>query len=227
LYESATGALSNGAGSHFFVGATGDGLTRRALITFDVAAAIPAGSTVNSASLTLRMTQTSNTTGTNVSLHRALADWGEGTSRASGNEGGGAAATPGDATWIHRFFPTSGWVSAGGDFDIDESAHTLVSSFGAYTWSGASMVRDLQHWLDVPSENYGWMLRGDEGGSSTAKRFDSRSVATVLNRPVLTIDYTPVPEPTTTLFVCGAPALVIGRFTRALHRSRAFGAAGT
>ena len=46
LYESITGTVSNGSGPYFFVGMTTGGERRRGLIRFDVASAIPAGSTV-------------------------------------------------------------------------------------------------------------------------------------------------------------------------------------
>src|SRR5512138_1978 len=57
LYESATGALSNGAGAHFFAGRTGTnsgGKIRRGVIAFDVAANVPPGSTITNVVLTLR-----------------------------------------------------------------------------------------------------------------------------------------------------------------------------
>ena len=50
-----------------------------------------------------------------IELHKLLADWGEGTSQATGEEGQGAPATPNDATWRHRFFDTIFWTNEGGD----------------------------------------------------------------------------------------------------------------
>ena len=76
LYEDAGGALSNGGGDFFFAGKNGQGATRRGVIAFDVAAAVPGGSIVTSASLILNMSRTSGGGGS-VSLHRLLADWGE------------------------------------------------------------------------------------------------------------------------------------------------------
>ena len=80
---SESGSESNGAGNSFFAGRTKDGPIRRGLIAFDVAAAIPAGATINSATLTLYMSRT-RTQNQTVSLHRILAAWGEGTSHAAG-----------------------------------------------------------------------------------------------------------------------------------------------
>ena len=106
LYEDDMGLLSNGAGQHMFVGTTNfSPLLRRALIAFDIAGNIPAGSTIQSVALTLNMSQTSGIA-IDIDLRIANRDWGEGTSMASGGEGGGDAATPGDATWVHTFFDT-------------------------------------------------------------------------------------------------------------------------
>src|ERR1043165_7657800 len=112
MYEDVTGSLSTGAGSGMFAGTTGQNLLRRALLSFDVSA-IPAGSIVTDVRVTLHLSRAS-TGATDVAFHRTLASWGEGTSVASGEQGQGAAATPGDATWVHRFFPTDTWAAAGG-----------------------------------------------------------------------------------------------------------------
>ncbi len=91
LYESSAGTLSNGAGSHLFVGRTGAGnagAVRRAVLAFDVASALPAGAVIDSVHLKMRMNRT--VAGARVvSVHRLLDDWGEGTSVATGNEGTG------------------------------------------------------------------------------------------------------------------------------------------
>jgi hypothetical protein len=89
LYESITGSLSNGVGDYLFAGLTDEDtpMRRRALLAFNVASAIPAGSTINSAILALQMSRTKAAT-VNVSLHAMQADWGEGTSDADGEEGG-------------------------------------------------------------------------------------------------------------------------------------------
>ena len=93
---------SNGIGSYFFAGNTDSSETRRAVIAFDLSA-VPAGSTINSVTLTLYMSRTQAGDVSN-SLHRLLADWGEGNSDAGGQEGGGDSSQLNDASWRYRFY---------------------------------------------------------------------------------------------------------------------------
>ena len=191
LYESTGGFLSNGAGAHLFAGKTSGGDIRRAVLAFDVAGQIPAGAIIKSVILELRMSRSTSGAGT-IELHRLLADWGEGTSDVSGNEGRGTPSTEGDATWVHRSFSTESWQTPGGDFSPTVSAGTPVSGIASYTWgSTAQMVDDVQSWLDDPSSNFGWILIGNEASIHTTKRFDSRENATAASRPVLTVTFTP------------------------------------
>ncbi|MFQ5638543.1 MAG: DNRLRE domain-containing protein [bacterium] len=189
LYEDDAGSLSNGKGTGLFVGrvSTGGGeKIRRGLLAFDIAANIPASATIQSVTLTLNMSRTS-AADQGIELLRVQADWGEGTSTAAGQGGGGAAATTGDATWLHTFFDTDLWTTAGGDFSNTVSASQTVGGIASYTWgSTAEMVADVQDWLVSPSGNFGWVLIGNESTGGTTKRFDSRESS---NPPVLTVEY--------------------------------------
>ncbi len=187
------GLLSNGAGQHFFAGATGTGAVRRGVIAFDVAGAIPAGSTITSATLKLNMSRTHFTSGPEtIRLRRLTSNWGEGTSVGMMGEGGGAGSTAGDATWIHTFFNNAFWTTAGGDFSAVTSASAVVGNPGAYSWgSTAEMVADVQGWLDNPASNFGWILIGNEAGISTAKRFDSKDNLLPAVHPELVVEFTP------------------------------------
>ncbi|MGH9748704.1 MAG: DNRLRE domain-containing protein [Candidatus Polarisedimenticolia bacterium] len=198
LYQSATGATSNGAGDHFFVGRTeviAGGVIHRGLIAFNVAQAIPAGARVTRVELTLNMSRT--IVGLKpVSLHRLLASWGEGTSDAAAQEGSGAPATTGDATWLHRFFNTVFWSAAGaaGDFVATPSTTVQIGAIGSYTLlSTPALVADVQGWLDDPSTSFGWILIGDESTLATSKRFDSRTNLIATARPRLTIEFSTGP----------------------------------
>ena len=68
------------------------------------------------------------------------------------------------------------WGTNGGDFAPAISASTTVGAPGLfYSWSSPAMIADVQAWLDSPADNHGWILRGDEGSQSTARRFESRT----------------------------------------------------
>ena len=192
LYESANGSLSNGAGTGFFAGRTNQAVEsiRRGLMAFDIAGNIPSGATISSVTLALNMSQTVSGPQP-VQLRRLLANWGEGTSVAGGNGGGGAPATTGDATWLHTFFSTNQWATSGGVYSSTASATQTVNTIGTYSWgSTPQMVSDVQGWLNNPSTNFGWLLLGNEFTSLTSKRFDTREHPTTSFRPKLTVTYT-------------------------------------
>jgi hypothetical protein len=177
------------------VGTTGIGTRNRGLVKFDVAGSVPAGATITSVSLGLRINQ-GGFSMQGVSLHRLLVDWGEGT-KSNGPTGAGsvgAPATAGEATWNNRFAPSTPWGAAGGQANVDYAATASgsanVGSTGSFTWSSPGMAGDVRAWLNDPGSNFGWMiLFNNESSSGTARRFASRESATVANRPRLTIEY--------------------------------------
>jgi hypothetical protein len=212
LYQSATGQLANGGGDFFFAGRTQQELDsiRRGVIEFDIQSFIPAGAVINSATLTLQ-TSTTRATGVFVSLHRLTREWNEGTSDASGNEGGGAPMAGNDVTWLHASFPGSPWTGAGaaGDFIGAASASVLISGPGAfYSWTG--MESDMQGWLTDAGANHGWILIGDESTAVTSVSFASRTNPNDDNRPVLRVDYTIIPEPHAAWLTLPAVIAVLG-----------------
>ena len=197
LIESASGAFANGSGPAFFAGrvSSSSGSIRRALIAFEPAEAIPAGSRITAVTVTLRLHPSGTNAGpVTLGLHRVIAGWGEGVSSSSG--GGGAPSQPGDSTWLHRSYPDLFWVSPGGDFDPVPHGNALVDQPDHYSWeSTPEMVADIQSWLDDPPGNNGWMLMGDESRPTTVKRFDSREEPEENSRPVLTVEFVPPCEP--------------------------------
>lgn len=207
LYQTANGSTSNGAGTAMFAGRnsqTTDSI-RRALLHFDLAAAVPAGATIQSVSLRL-YNSASNVGDQSVALHRLLESWGEGASAATGGQGNGAPAAPGDATWLHRYYADTPWSAAGGVFAAAPSAATVVGGVGPWTWSSTpALVADAQHFLDQPGSNFGWALVGNESAASTAKRFATREEPDAGLRPALVVTY--IPEPSSAVLV-GAIALL-------------------
>jgi hypothetical protein len=217
LFENSTGSLSNGAGSYLFSGATSHSGRRRALLHFDLSA-LPQGSTITNVTLQLFMSFTVAGGDQAQTLHRALADWGEGTSNSGGSVssggGSGAASTTNDATWIHRFFPGQMWSSAGGDFAAMSSATQMVSAtVGSYNWSSAQLTADVQGWANDRTTNFGWVLTGPEASTETAQRFNTRENPDDTTRPKLVVEFTApasVPIPPWTSAVLGALVVLAG-----------------
>ena len=195
LYESTTGDLSNGAGSWFFAGKTNTVALRRGILAFDLTS-IPSDAFVEDASLVLFMDQTFIAASQTIRLHRVQQDWGEGTTDAGFNEGGGGPATPGSVTWLHTFFNTDFWTVVAGDFDAVSSAETNVGAEGFfYTWTGPGLIEDVQGWVANPSLNFGWILIGNENSAGTTKRFRTREYpdSLTVTIPQLTVSYLPSP----------------------------------
>ncbi len=190
IYSPGTPALSNGIGDSLFAGRTGQGRTVRTLVAFSLAGRIPAGAKVDSVALTLRVNTPHSANAQTVAVHRLLADWGEGLSAAPRGEGGGAAATTGDTTWLARFFNTSAWTTAGGDFAPTASSTQLATGSGVdVVWSTPALAADVQAWLDQPASDFGWILIA-QNEATAAVRFSSREGAPI---PSLVVNYTEPP----------------------------------
>jgi hypothetical protein len=202
LIEAPLGDVSNGASFAFFagrVGSQGDTTRRRGAVRFDLASAIPTGSTVNSVTVRLYCMQSNNGT-QNIKLHKMLADWGEGTSSFGG--GSGAPAASGDATWLHQFFPGVFWTTPGGDYGTTVLANKNVSTSGSYTWSSPGLTDAVQGWVNNPAGNFGFCVTGNEAQTQTVKKFATREwdsitqptpPAIIAQRPHIIIDFTPAP----------------------------------
>jgi hypothetical protein len=221
-------ALADGSGPYLWVSVTAEGVVRRALVKFDVSA-VPAGSVVKSATLTVRQTRARGEH--NVALHRLLAAWSEGP--ASSSSGAGGATSAGDSTWLHRNFPGSLWTTAGGDFNPTASATQLLTQTtpASFSWTGQlppgggvspGIVADVQLWVNTASANHGWILVGDETTVLNAKRLESRSAGIEADRPTLTVvfDSAPVangdvPLPPWAIAMLGLTLLTMGWRARA------------
>lgn len=190
LYESTTGDLANGAGSALFVGMTGQPNARRALLRFDVAGSLPTGARILSARLLLTIETASSPATQTFDAHRVSQDWLEGATVATGSQGGGGAALAGDTTWLHTDYPNTLWSNAGGDFDpVPSFSFELPDSGQASTGSQVGIATDLQFWLDNPSMNFGWLLKGDETLASSARKLTSRQSVNSSDRPRIVLSY--------------------------------------
>ncbi len=184
-----SGTASNGGGDFVFVGRNDAGLVRRGLVRFDLSA-IPAGSTISAAVMTLHASEA--TPGAQpVSVHRVAQSWGEGVSDAKDGDSSGARATENDATWVYRLYDVLQWSTPGGS--VAESASDAIevdAADRAYAWSGSGVAADVALWVNNAGQNFGWALIGPENVRS-AKRFNSRTHPVKETRPTLTVTFSP------------------------------------
>jgi hypothetical protein len=197
-----------GDGTTFTAGGRRQGGRTRALMLFDIAGNVPAGSTINSATLTLNVEGVpSGGFNSLFDLNKTLVSWGEG----NGSDHGGSVAGANQATWNNRFGSSGGpWSTAGGDFSATVSATRSITGFGSYTFaSTANLVLDVQGWLNTPASNFGWLLRSESESTPTSiRRFGSRDDGA--SAPLLTITYT-VPEPGALTFLLSGALLLVWR----------------
>lgn len=190
---------SFGAGHWIASGTTQNGNSNRALLKFDVAAAIPAGSTITDVGLYVTVTR-DPVDGYNPSpssLRRMLRPWGEGANPTPViSPGFGLPALPGDATWSHASWGTNAWTIPGGLEGVDYSAAISTTTEIAearttpYFFESGGTIADVQFWLDYPESNFGWMLKAeDELSRFTARRFGSRELEDPGESPQLVITY--------------------------------------
>ena len=182
---------SGGASPYIYVGVEHfSGTLMRGLVDFNVAGSIPAGSTINSVSLTVSMVLTSSTTTVTptVGLHDVLQNWGQGTGVPTAFMPPFSPTTTNDATWTNTFYPNQSWNTPGGDFSSTVSGTAVFGADGTNSTfnSTSQMVADVQSWLNNPSANFGWLMQGDETQNS-GKMIGSMHSS---NPPTLTIDYT-------------------------------------
>lgn len=205
LFEAAPNNSLGGA-TFFNAGTTQNYTRNHALLRFDPREKIPPGSTILSVRLTIEVERRPRDgfASVEMGLHRMLKSWGEGETvpkLPDTSPGLGGAAGTGDATWTHRFHNTTNtWAEPGGAIDVDyvaeRSTATVLFSVedSPYEFPTTSrLVGDVQHWLDHPLDNHGWMMRPvDERPNFTARRMSSREGTAP---PVLFIDFTPPPPP--------------------------------
>lgn len=203
---------SNGSGPGIFAGGNGQLAPHRALIAFDIASLIPAGSVITGVQLTMYIGIVAGSGGApglgdqtprTMDLHRLTREWGEGATGANatqiGSTGQGFPANPGDATWLDAAYQQTSWTTPGGDYLADVSASLAVGSvFGSpQTWTSTpALVADVQAWLDDPAANFGWILiNHDENLQQTHRAFYSSEWTNPAMRPQLLISYEPAPVP--------------------------------
>jgi len=147
---------------------------RSALMQWDVSS-IPQGSVVQSASITLFVT---NTTRDEFELYEVLRTWFEL-----------------DASW-NEAAPGQSWGLAGAQQIGTDRANTVLGTFtspngGLTTLTlNAAGIALVQSWINSPSTNRGVIMQDYDNGTSDGVGFSSSEATTVANRPKLTITYT-------------------------------------
>jgi hypothetical protein len=193
---------SLGAATWIAAGTTQNGNSNRALLKFDVAAAVPAGSTITDIGFKIWVTRSpvDGNADSLFSLRRVLRPWSEGLGLPvdPNYPGLGAPAQSGDATWTHAVWGTNAWTIPGGQEGVDYasgfSASTFIAGVSAepYFFESGGMIADVQFWLDHPEQNFGWMLKTEEEDINfTARRFGSRELEDPFESPQITISYLP------------------------------------
>lgn len=176
---------NSGAADGIRAGKNGQGENRRILIRFDVSA-IPTQAMIVDTTLEMFVTDIpGNTAGmTTHSLHRVLQDWVEGTGTNMNGE-----TVSGAVTWNAAKEGIEAWHSPGGTYEIAVSAQAVVPSVlqAAAVWSDVRMIADVQDWINGTTENYGWIIIGDESAARSVRGYASSEIADLA--PVLHIAF--------------------------------------
>jgi hypothetical protein len=230
---------ASGKGPGMFVGADGSLNRNRSLIQFDIADSVPAGAQITGATLTLILGQVAgsgsggaggNIPTRTINLFALNQDWGEGTSGSPttagiGGSGQGYPRVAGDSSWDFAMYDsasttTGKWNNGGSDVhggnfaSVESASSTFTLPYTVntpYTWSAGGMVSDVQHWLDAPGSNHGWLLKAMNGINSSNQSvsledtvtsflgFWTKDGAAANSNPALApslqVTYTVAPEP--------------------------------
>ena len=146
------------------------------LLRFDLSS-IPTTATVFDAHLLLFTT--ANAAQGTVTVHRLLESWDEGTQD----------GVDGEANYIQRK-PSTFWMTPGAT-DNSRSAATnggFMPSTPSALFNFAISTSMVQSWVSTPATNFG-LVFAIGSGDSTA--FESSEAATMTNRPMLRVTYTP------------------------------------
>ena len=171
--------VNNGANPRLTLNASSS--VGRPLLKFDLSA-IPAGSTVTAATLSLYQ-ETSGSVGSSppnpvYNLHRVTRAWVEGTKQGTGTADG--------ATW-NSSDGSGAWTTPGGDFDPAVAASAPANeNIDWKTWDVGGLVTD---WVNGANPNHGMLLNGV--GAISTLGFASSDNGTAANRPKLEVSFVP------------------------------------
>ena len=180
---------ADGNAATYITGRVANGARARALLRFSFGD-VPAGSVVNSVSLTVNVERNHFGTSPPHGLYRLLVDWSEL-----------------GATWNSSGFAP--WTT-GGNAASAADANAILGTAGSYTFvSTTTLVDTVQGWLTNSSSNFGWVLRyTNETAIGDALRIASGNSG---GAPSLVVDYTP-PPPTPPTINIANPRVADGKF---------------
>ena len=164
---------------------------------------------ITSATIELYGFSRSDTNTNTVTMHEIVsgnADWVEGTHNFTD------ATNSGESTYAYKKDATDGWVGgqngcgAATDYNstiLDTVAFDTLDQYETFTITDATMLSKLEDWADGTATNAGFVFFSTD--SSNDNRFQVYSSdATNVNKPRMTITYTPEPA-TMALLMLGLP----------------------
>ncbi|HWL52315.1 MAG TPA: DNRLRE domain-containing protein [Chthoniobacteraceae bacterium] len=177
--------------------------TRYSIIRFDLSSLQGAPLSVSSATITLTRTGNATAADFDIEVHSVAA-----------TNGGWDEMT---ASWAHlNATAETPWKNAAGDDQVAFSgAVGALHQSVAYSTTSDSFTFEvplavLQQWIDAPSSSGGLALVpvGSNGDNANAAYFGSSEHATMAYRPLLTIHYAAIPEPSVAVIGLGGLGLV-------------------
>ena len=203
-----------GGDTTLIVGTTIAPAVIRTVLSFSLAD-IPAGSTINSITLSVRQSGPDNGTSVDASvtinLHQLTSSFTEGTGNAAG-------ANNGNVSWNVRGPTSTAWGTVGGDFN----SGIILGSISANPEAAAATVHTFATsgaFVTAAQSNIGGTLSlimklgTEDAGQRRAFFFNSDETTTINQTPTLTIDYT-IPEPSTAILAALAGAAFTARRRR-------------
>ena len=161
-------------------------ILQRALLKFDLSA-IPAGATIDSATLTLTCTGQSSTGSNTINAYKLLRAWSEGKES--------TYVLNADSSWNYSDYSTA-WGTAGADNTTNDRSSSSMGSVAIgdacanQTHTISLDTATVSGWINAPVTNLGFILIGDESTNDSSKIFGSAENSTASYRPKLTIAYT-------------------------------------
>lgn len=169
---------------------------RRALLKFDLST-LPTNAVIESAVLRLSVSKRgpeSSFAPVSSWVHRLTAEWTEGSVFFFNENGQGMEPEDEHVTWNYRSYPDLMWTRPGGDYVLRASAEAQVPAvlepFQEY--ASAGLAADVQHWLENPQSNFGWIIITDEAEEKMGYivHYADRETKLDENKPTLIVQYT-------------------------------------